>query len=40
MICNGCGGSGGKVEVEVTSDGVKRQTWHGCGACGGSGVRK
>ena len=38
-ICPSCGGSGGRVEVEIDGGGVMRQTWHPCGTCHGSGVR-
>lgn len=36
--CGSCGGAGGRVE-DTSSDGITRQTWRPCSACGGSGTR-
>ncbi|MCX4665046.1 hypothetical protein [Streptomyces uncialis] len=38
LACTACGGTGGRVE-DTSSGGVRRQTWIGCGSCGGSGRR-
>jgi len=35
--CGTCHGSGGYTETTYDDDGTRRDTWHSCGACGGSG---
>ncbi|MGW3954062.1 hypothetical protein ACWEKM_24785 [Streptomyces sp. NPDC004752] len=35
--CGACGGAGGRT-VDTSSDGVTRQNWERCTACGGTGV--
>jgi DnaJ-class molecular chaperone len=36
--CQGCGGNKGQI-VDTSSDGVTRQNWQTCQACGGTGVQ-
>jgi DnaJ-class molecular chaperone len=36
--CTACGGTGGIV-IDTSSEGVLRQNWHTCGACGGTGTQ-
>lgn len=35
--CGTCHGSGGYTETTYDADGTRRDTWHSCSACGGSG---
>ncbi|WP_424864014.1 hypothetical protein [Streptomyces sp. MMS24-I29] len=37
--CTSCGGQGGRME-DTSGDGVSRQTWMTCHACGGTGVQQ
>lgn len=36
QACTGCSGSGGRI-VDTSSDGITRQNWITCQACGGTG---
>ncbi|WP_328698512.1 hypothetical protein [Streptomyces sp. NBC_00342] len=37
--CSSCQGAGGKM-IDTSSDGVTRQTWQSCTACGGTGATR
>ncbi|MFF9088624.1 hypothetical protein ACF1BE_19770 [Streptomyces sp. NPDC014991] len=38
QTCTGCNGAGGRVE-DTSADGITRQNWKSCTACGGTGTR-
>ncbi|MFJ3594570.1 hypothetical protein ACIQUY_34840 [Streptomyces sp. NPDC090231] len=37
--CSSCHGAGGTM-IDTSSDGVTRQHWHSCTACGGTGAAR